>query len=85
MAAAGRDVLGRIGRKSRQTEIAAGTWALAFSIETLARDATVVLPLVREEATWQPTAMLDGVPVPLDCARTAASVQSKSPSLVAIR
>ena len=57
---------GELAESRAQTEIAAGTWALAFSIETLARDATVVLPLVREEATWQPTAMLDGVPVPLD-------------------
>jgi hypothetical protein len=48
-----------------RADIVAGAFALTFSIETFARDTTIVLPLVQNEADWQPTAMLDGVPMPL--------------------
>lgn len=56
---------GELTENRGSTDTAAGNWSLAFSIETLARETTIVLPLVRDEANWQPTAMLDGVPVPL--------------------
>jgi hypothetical protein len=62
----GASYAGELTESRSQAEIAAGTWVLTYSIETLARDATVVLPLVRNEAIWQSTAMLDGVPVPLN-------------------
>ena len=55
--------------------VVAGRWWLTFSIETLARDTTVVLPLCRSEADWNDTAMLDGVPMPIewrDAGRTCA-------------
>jgi hypothetical protein len=48
-----------------RTDLLSGNWQLNFDIETLARDTTVVLPLVRGEADWNKTAMLDGVPLPL--------------------
>jgi hypothetical protein len=46
-------------------EIVAGDWSMMFSVAVLARDTTIVLPLVRDEATWQAVAMVDGVPEPL--------------------
>lgn len=57
---------GELAENRGRAEIAAGTWSLKFEIETLARNTTVVLPLARDEASWQPTAMLDGVPVPIE-------------------
>ncbi len=45
--------------------IIAGDLSMMFSVAVLARDTTVVLPLARDEATWQAAAMVDGVPVPL--------------------
>ena len=47
-------------------DVVPGNWTLKFAIETVARDTTVVLPLVRNEAQWNTTAMLDGVPLPLE-------------------
>ncbi len=60
---------GELSANRGQSEIAAGACSLAFSIETMARDTTILLPLVQNEAAWQPTAMLDGVPVPIVLAR----------------
>lgn len=45
-----------------QAGISAGTWSLALNIETFFRHTKVRLPLVRNEANWQSTAMLEGVP-----------------------
>jgi hypothetical protein len=56
---------GELRESSAGKEIVSGNWSIAFSIETLARDSTVVLPLVRNEAEWNETAMLEGVPAPL--------------------
>src|SRR5262249_9119875 len=47
-------------------DVIAGSWTLMFAIETLTRNASVVLPLVRDEADWNSTAMLDGIPLPLE-------------------
>lgn len=57
---------GELTEDRGEDEIAAGTWSLKFEVETLARNTTVVLPLARDEASWQPTAMLDGVPTPIE-------------------
>jgi hypothetical protein len=57
---------GELVEKPGQKDILAGNWTATFSVETLARDTTVVLPLVRSEADWNAAAMLDGVPLPLE-------------------
>jgi len=49
-----------------KADVSPGTWSLTFDIETFSRDTSIFLPLVRDEAIWQPTAMLDGVPQPLE-------------------
>ncbi|HEX3600723.1 MAG TPA: hypothetical protein VHU84_11310, partial [Lacipirellulaceae bacterium] len=56
---------GELSENRTQSETSTGNWSLAFTIEVLARDSTVVLPLNQTEAAWQPAAMLDGVPVPI--------------------
>jgi hypothetical protein len=56
---------GELRERSEPSGVVAADWTLAFDIEVLARDTTVVLPLLQEEATWRGTAMLDGVPLPL--------------------
>lgn len=38
---------------------------LTFNIETFNRDTTIRLPLIRDEADWRNTAMLDGIPLPI--------------------
>lgn len=48
-----------------QKDVIAGKCTATFSIETLARDTAVVLPLVRSQAEWNTTVMLDGIPLPL--------------------
>ena len=62
----GASYAGELAENRGQADIAAGTWSLKFEVETLARNTTVVLPLARDQATWQPTAMLDGVPAPIE-------------------
>jgi hypothetical protein len=57
---------GELREASGSKETAVGTWAMTFSVETLGRDSTLFLPLVRDEAAWDATAMLDGVPLPLE-------------------
>jgi hypothetical protein len=47
-------------------DISPGNWTTAFDVETFSRNTTISLPIVRDEAIWQPTAMLDGVPTPLE-------------------
>ena len=56
---------GELTERAQKKEVGAGNWTFTFSIETLARDTTVVLPLHRSEAEWNPTAMLDGIPLPI--------------------
>ncbi|MEX0613046.1 MAG: hypothetical protein WD229_13075, partial [Pirellulales bacterium] len=56
---------GELRERMDSAGIITGEWTLGFDIEVLARDTTIVLPLVRDEATWRDTAMLDGVPVPI--------------------
>ncbi len=56
---------GKLRERAEPPGVVAGEWSLTFTIDVLARDTTVVLPLVRSEAIWQNTAMLDGVPTPL--------------------
>ncbi len=56
---------GELTETHGKSEVVAGTWSLAFSIETMARSTTIELPLVQDEAVWQSAAMLDGVPVPI--------------------
>jgi hypothetical protein len=46
-------------------EVVSGDWILTMSIEVLARDTTIALPLVRDEAAWPETATVDGIPTPL--------------------
>jgi hypothetical protein len=64
----------------------AGNWTLTFTIETLARDTTVELPLIRSEAEWNSTAMLDGVPLPLEWrdAGRACAVEIAEPGRYAL-
>lgn len=42
-----------------------GKWNLKYDLEVLARDTYIVLPLVRSDAEWETTVLLDGVPEPL--------------------
>jgi hypothetical protein len=42
--------------------VVAGEWKLTLSIEVLARNTTIALPLVRRQARWAPAATLDGIP-----------------------
>ncbi len=64
---------GELTEARRSSDFAASDWTLAFDLETSARQTRVRLPLVREEARWQPTAMLDGVPQPIDWAQDGRS------------
>ncbi len=57
---------GELSEQMGQKSVTGGSWILTFAIETLSRDATIVLPLVQSEADWSPTAMLDGVPLPIE-------------------
>jgi hypothetical protein len=57
--------VGELSDTRDTSEITVGRWSLAFSIETLARDTTISLPLIKDEAVWQTSAMLDGVPIPI--------------------
>jgi hypothetical protein len=57
---------GELTEGREKGSVVAGNFALTFTLETLARDTSIKLPLVRDEAAWQPTAMLDGVPLPLE-------------------
>ncbi len=61
--------VGDLTQSRGKSEIASGNWSLAFSVETLARDTTIQIPLVEKEAVWQAAAMLDGVPVPVEWCR----------------
>lgn len=56
---------GELTDTRRSAEFTASDWTLAFNLETSSRQTRVRLPLVREEAVWQPSAMLDGVPQPI--------------------
>jgi hypothetical protein len=51
--------------RSNPRDLTAGRWNLVLDIEVLTRDTTIVLPLVRNQATWQDVATLDGLPAPL--------------------
>ncbi len=58
-------IAGELREDAGRTNIVAGDWVLTFSIETLTRDTTILLPLDRAAADWSKTSMLDGVPQPL--------------------
>ena len=58
--------VGELSEVRTGTAATANTWTLTFGIEALARNARIVLPLTQNDADWQPTAMLDGIPVPLE-------------------
>jgi hypothetical protein len=61
----GADYQGKLRDHADGGEITAGDWTMTFRLEVLARDTTIVLPLVRDEADWTDTATLDGIPAPL--------------------
>ena len=42
--------------------LSAGKWALACELETFIRDAALSLPLTKQDADWNRTASLDGMP-----------------------
>jgi hypothetical protein len=66
---------GELVEKPGEKDIVAGNFTATFSIETRARDTSIVLPMVRDQATWSDYAMLDGVPLPirwLDGGRTCS-------------
>jgi hypothetical protein len=65
--------------RSESPDVVAGETTIEFTIEVLARDATIVLPLVPDEATWSPSAMLDGVPVPLSWREDGCAVEVVEP------
>lgn len=55
-----------LGTPSDVANVAMKELVLKCDIQTLARDMVVALPLNRNEAEWQSSAMLDGVPVPVE-------------------
>jgi hypothetical protein len=59
-------IAGELIEARDQKDVVAGNWKLSFEIETFARNTSVVLPLVRAEADWEATAIVDGVPMPLE-------------------
>lgn len=59
-------VTGELIEARDRKDVVAGNWKLSFEIETFARNTSIVLPLVREEANWDATAIVDGVPMPLE-------------------
>jgi hypothetical protein len=61
----GASYAGELRPNTDRTGVVAGEWTLSFDIETFQRETTIDLPLVRNEAAWKETAMLDGVPVPI--------------------
>lgn len=56
---------GELRERADPPGVVAGDWTMTFDIEVLARDTTIVLPLVRNEATWPDTAAVDGIPAPI--------------------
>jgi hypothetical protein len=70
---------GELRERTDPPSVVAGDWSIVYDIEVFARDTTVVLPLVRNEATWRDTAMLDGVPVPLLWSRDGCAVEIDEP------
>jgi hypothetical protein len=56
---------GQLRERGESPGIVAGDWMITYEIEVLARDTTIMLPLVRDEAEWPTSAMLDGVPTPI--------------------
>jgi hypothetical protein len=42
-----------------------GAWRLTVECEVFGRDVTLSLPLLRNEASWQPAASVDGMPAPI--------------------
>lgn len=57
---------GELRETADSAGVVAGEWMLTCNVEVLARDTSIVLPLVREEAAWPAVAMVDGVPLPIE-------------------
>ncbi len=57
---------GELHARMEPAGVATGEWTITCDIETIARDTTIQLPLVRGEADWRAIAMLDGVPLPIE-------------------
>jgi hypothetical protein len=57
---------GELIERNEDASVVPGGWQIHCDIEVFVRDATVVLPLIEEQATWRRTAMLDGVPTKLE-------------------
>ena len=53
---------GELVERAEPRAIVAGQWKLLLDLEVLARDTTIILPLRRDEASWQSAASLDGLP-----------------------
>jgi hypothetical protein len=70
---------GELTATHRKSEFSVGIWTLAFTMETSIRQTVIQLPLVRDEAVWQPTAMVDGVPQPISWARDGRSCRVMIP------
>jgi hypothetical protein len=54
---------GELVERTKPRMVVAGQWEWVFEIEILARDTAIVLPLRRDDANWQTSALLDGLPV----------------------
>jgi hypothetical protein len=61
----GADYQVELRDRADAADVLAGECNMMLSIAVLARDTTVVLPVARDEATWQSAAIVDGVPAPL--------------------
>src|SRR4051794_12029379 len=59
-------IFGELRDTSTRRDLTAPNWIINFEIETLSRGTKIVLPLNRSEAHWNETAMLDGIPLPLE-------------------
>ncbi len=72
---------GEFLKRPNSPQFDAGLWALSFEIEVRTRDATIELPLVKNNATWADTASLDGIPTEIlwDDFGQSCSVQINEP------
>jgi hypothetical protein len=57
---------GELRERTEPAGIVVGELTITCDVDVLARDTTIVLPFMHDEAAWPASAMLDGVPVPIE-------------------
>jgi hypothetical protein len=62
----GVQLVGELRQAAAPANVVAGEWSLSCDVEVVSRDTVVVLPLQLREADWPTSALVDGVPVPLE-------------------